>query len=77
MLNAHYSYIRVIGFVFMRHLGITMPQPRHGLSQSRLSVVRTMLRRGRYVLQNLENPNIQESPAEYNGNNMFVFLTYI
>ncbi|XP_073973226.1 large proline-rich protein BAG6 isoform X2 [Rhodnius prolixus] len=68
--NAMYLGAMAFPADLMDAQGITMPQPRHGLSQSRLSVVRTMLRRGRYVLQNLENPNIQESPAEYNGNNI-------
>uniref|UniRef100_A0A224XIC1 Large proline-rich protein BAG6 n=1 Tax=Panstrongylus lignarius TaxID=156445 RepID=A0A224XIC1_9HEMI len=68
--NAMYLGAMAFPADLMDAQGITMPQPRHGLSQSRLSVVRTMLRRGRYVLQNLENPNNQESPAEYNGNNI-------
>ncbi|KAF6212595.1 hypothetical protein GE061_013121 [Apolygus lucorum] len=46
--------------------GINLPSPRH-VSQSRLAVVRSFIRRARYTLQNLENPARNDWPPEFNN----------
>lgn len=52
------------GFSPLDYLRISMPQPRHRLSQSRLTVARGMLRRARYTLLNLENPSHSDSDTD-------------
>ncbi|XP_066907198.1 large proline-rich protein BAG6 isoform X4 [Halyomorpha halys] len=67
--NAMYLGAMAFPADLMDAQGISMPQPRHRLSQSRLSVARAMLRRARYTLINLESPSQSDSLQEINANN--------
>lgn len=75
--NAMYLGAMAFPADLMDAQGISMPQPRHRLSQSRLSVARAMLRRARYTLLNLENPTHQESSQEINANNEEIQGRYV
>ncbi|CAH1389158.1 unnamed protein product [Nezara viridula] len=67
--NAMYLGAMAFPADLMDAQGISMPQPRHRLSQSRLSVARAMLRRARYTLINLESPSQSDPLQEINANN--------
>ncbi|XP_024084272.1 large proline-rich protein bag6-A isoform X2 [Cimex lectularius] len=62
--NGNAMYLGAMAFPaeLMDAQGITVPQPRQGLSQNRFSVWRTMLRRARNLLHHLEHPTQAEPP---------------
>lgn len=55
------SHVSLILYIFC--LGISMPQPRQCLSQSRLAVAQGMLRKASDTLNRLENPTATTSSS--------------
>lgn len=65
--NAMYLGAMAFPADLMDAQGITMPEPRQCLSQSRLAVARNMLMKARNTLVNLENPTPPGSPTQETG----------